>query len=129
MSKFFVILLAFVILGCAFAAPQGDEKKEVEKKEEKASKANDNVDRAVVVSEPSTWESMLSSNGWNIAINSLAAVFIIGGLALGFYYFYYLNQVGYSGNVDTFSGYTAASQTYPYSAYGQYYQSAARYSC
>jgi len=41
--------------------------------------------------------NLVAQNAWNLAIGTLALVFIISAAALIIYYFYYLGYYGYSG--------------------------------
>jgi len=124
MTRFSVfLLLVLVIVGCAFAKPADEPKKEVAPVVEK--KADDKTSTAV--SSVSGWSTYLSEgNTWPILSGTLAALFIVGGLGLGVYYFYYLTYFGAAvqqqaqsvGAQDTYSNYNAPGYTnygnYPY---------------
>jgi hypothetical protein len=109
-------LLVVTFLGLALAAPSDkEEKTEVAVASPKSDTAKNVEERAVLVSDQ-TWDTWVSNNAWSIATGTLGTVFLIGGLGLAFYYFYFLNYYGYS--ADPYTAYNY--QQYPAGSTAQY---------
>jgi len=117
MSRFSVFLLVvLVIVGSAFAKPADDTKKEVAVADKKA-------DDTTAVAEVGGWSTFLTEgHTWPIISGTLAAALIIGGLGLGYYYFYHLAYSAQitpnsgSPQLDAYTNYNA----YPATGYSQY---------
>jgi len=95
MSRVLIIVLALVIVGCAWAAPADEAAAVVENKDVVADKKTAPVDKGAVLTEAGSWDVLFSgNNAWSIVTGGVATIFILAGLGLGFYYFYWLSYNG-----------------------------------
>jgi len=119
------MLLLAALVALALAAPQ--EKDDAAVAVDAAEKADEAGKKSGVIVKDQTWETWLSDNTLNIVLGTLGTVFVLGGVSLASYYYYFRHyyEVKTEPIVDPYSGgyqyrdYTASAQVPGYP--NQYY--------